>query len=198
LEEFACISCKCFKEPQLHHLLRSIQAQKELVSLKKQRKLKTCHKKLAHICSETVRKKSQTKKSWVSWNTFSCLPKYAYLLELQLAGLMVELLVFLMASQLASVMGPLWVFLKASLEIDVQENKQNVLSSMDQHCFLTTGQIHRNKENVQIAQAPCCSSLYSIILVMCIIVFFFNSTDTEHLQNAHFGLSDLMKKNYIE
>jgi hypothetical protein len=53
---------------------------------------------------------------------------------------MVELLVFLMASQLASVMGPLWAVLKASLEIDVRENKQNVLSSMDQHSLLTTGQ----------------------------------------------------------
>ena len=53
----------------------------------------------------------------------SCECTHAYLLELQLAGLMVELSVFLMASRLAAMMEPLWALLKASLEIVVQENK---------------------------------------------------------------------------
>ena len=49
-----------------------------------------------------------------------------------MAGLMVELLVFLMASQSASVMVPLWGLLKASLKIDAQKKKAYVVSFMDQ------------------------------------------------------------------
>ena len=129
-----------FQRTATSPLVKIYSSSKGVGKFKKAEKTENLSEEISSICSETVRKKSQTKKSWVSWNTFSCSPKYAYLLELQLAGLMVELLVFLMASQLASVMGPLWAFLKASLEIDVRENKQNVLSSMDQHSLLTTGQ----------------------------------------------------------